>query len=88
MSFSSALALEQQLRRLALLLSNATDSSSSSSDSSTRQIDSVEALDVQSPMNITIDVVDEQNNKEMSPLHAAANSLVGNENNLVKFFRN
>ena len=81
MSFSSALALEKQLRRLALLLSNAANSSSSSSDSSTRQFDSVEALDVQSPMNITIDVEDEQNNKEMSPLHAAANSLVGNENN-------
>ena len=66
MSFSSAIALQQQLRRLALLLSNANDSSSDSTELDGGAGTSSGALDVQSPMNIT--VVDIDNNNEV--IHA------------------
>ena len=81
------MALQQQLRRLATLLSNAADSGSDCSQSEGAA--AAGALDVQSPMNIT--VVGSENGNDFfheeekishhSALHAAADALLENENN-------
>ena len=75
------MALQQQLRRLASLLSNAADSGSDSSQS--EGVAAAGALDVQSPMNITVVGCENEEEKisHRSALHAAADALSDNENN-------